>query len=105
MFYSRVYDAKTGHTIGNLLNITVEGAMVLSDRQVTANILMELHIELPDGFADKSELVIKGKSLWCQKDINPEFFDIGYQFLELNPKDEEIIQKLVKEYGFRDRVV
>jgi len=103
MFYSRVHDAITGRQVGNLLNITVGGAMVLCDKPIEPQTVMELHIELPDGIADKSELVITGTSVWHQPDINPEFFDVGFQFQEVDPADQKIIQVLVKEYGFRQQ--
>jgi len=103
MFYSRVRDGISGRQVGNLLNITVGGAMVLCDRPIEPQIVMELHIELPDGIAVKSELVVTATSLWHQADINPEFYDVGFQFHEVDPADHEIIQRLIKEYGFRQQ--
>ena len=103
MFYSRVHDGISGRQVGNLLNITAEGAMVLCDKPVEPLTVMELHIELPEGIADKSEMVITATSLWHQPDINPEFFDVGFQFASVIPADQDIIQILVKEYGFRQQ--
>ena len=103
IFYSRVSDAITGRQVGNLLNITVGGAMVLCEKPIEPQTVMELHIELPDGIAEKSELVITATSVWHQPDINPEFYDVGLRFQEVTPEDQEIIQVLVKEYGFRQQ--
>jgi hypothetical protein len=103
MFYSRVVDANTGRMVGNLLNITPEGAMVLSEKQIPPDIAMELHIELPEEISPKPELIFQAISLWCQPDINPEFFDVGFQFQDVSEEKAEVIQRLVKEYGFRDR--
>jgi PilZ domain len=102
LFYARVYDSKSGRTIGNLLNITPDGAMVLSEKQVDSDLMMELHIELPDGIATKQELVFTAKSLWCQPDINPEFYDVGFQFDKVSDEDGKIIQRMIEEYGFRE---
>jgi hypothetical protein len=101
MFYSRVSDGITGRQVGNLLNITSGGAMVLSEKPIEPQTKMQLHIELPEGIAEKSELVIDATSLWHQPDINPEFFDVGFQFAQVSPTDQAIIQVLVEEYGFR----
>jgi hypothetical protein len=103
IFYSRVSDAITGRQVGNLLNITAGGAMVLCEKPIDPQIVMELHIELPDGIAEKSELVITATSVWHQPDINPEFYDVGFRFQEVAPEDQKIIQVLVKEYGFRQQ--
>lgn len=103
MFYSRVNDGITGRQVGNLLNITIGGAMVLCDKPVDPQSVMELHIELPEGIAPKSELVITATSIWHQPDINPEFLDVGFQFQNVSPNDEEIIDSFVNEYGFRQQ--
>jgi hypothetical protein len=101
IFYSRVSDGKTGRALGNLLNITPDGAMVLSEKPIETDWSVELHIELPEKLANKPELVLAARSLWCQPDINPEFYDAGFQFQDVTPEDIQIIQRLIEEYGFR----
>jgi hypothetical protein len=103
MFYSRVNDRITGQPVGNLLNITTGGAMILCEKPVDPQDVMELRIELPDGISVKSELIIPAISLWHQPDINPEFYDVGFMFQKVTPADQEIIQVLVEEYGFRQQ--
>ena len=101
IFYSRISDGKSGRVLGYLLNITPDGAMILSEKPVEPDLLVELHIELPDGLSDMRELVIPARSLWCQPDINPEFYDAGFSFLTVSEEYVGIIKRLVEEYGFR----
>jgi len=42
------------------------------------------------------------KSLWCDKDINPDFYDTGYQILDLDIEAAKIIEELISDFGFRD---
>ncbi|MBN2146138.1 MAG: PilZ domain-containing protein [Anaerolineales bacterium] len=102
LFYSRVYDARGGTMIGNLLNITPQGAMVLADKPIEPGIEFNLHIELPEGISDKTFIDVDARSLWHQPDINPEFIDIGFEFTRIDEQDLPIISRLVDEYGFRD---
>jgi hypothetical protein len=102
LLFAHVYDSKSDKIIGTLLNITLEGAMVLSESRVDANSTMELHIKLPDNFVQKNELVFTANSRWCGPDINPEFFDVGYQFANVNEEDSKIIQAIIEKYGFKD---
>ncbi len=39
---------------------------------------------------------------WCAPDINPEFFDVGYQFANVSDEDGQIIQAIIEKYGFKD---
>lgn len=102
LFYSRVYDAQRGTMVGNLLNITPQGAMVLTDKPLEEKTDLFLWIELPEGLADKSRFEVRAVSLWCKPDINPEFYDVGFEFTEIKPEDVLIIQRLIEQYGFRD---
>jgi hypothetical protein len=102
LLFANVYDSKSGKIVGTLLNITLEGAMVLSEREIDANNVMELHIKLPENFVQKNELVFTANSRWCGPDINPEFFDVGYQFASVSEEDGQIIQTIIEKYGFKD---
>jgi hypothetical protein len=85
LLFANVYDSKSGKIIGTLLNITLEGAMVLSENRV-----------------EKNELVFTANSRWCGPDINPEFFDVGYQFANVSDEDSQIIQAIIEKYGFKE---
>jgi hypothetical protein len=102
LLFANVYDSKSGKIIGTLLNITLEGAMVLSENRVDADNTMELHIKLPENFVQKNELVFVASSRWCGPDINPEFYDVGYQFANVSDEDSQIIQAIIEKYGFKE---
>ena len=101
IFYSRVSDGKSGRALGYLINITPQGAMILSEKLQDVDLEVELHIELPEGLSNLREMVIPARSRWCQPDINPEFYDVGFMFLEISKEYTELILKMVEEYGFR----
>lgn len=102
LLFASVLDSDTGRVIGTLLNITLEGAMVLSERKIDSDNVMELHIKLPENFVQKHELVFTANSRWCAPDINPEFYDVGYQFANVSEEDSQIIQAIIEKYGFKD---
>lgn len=102
LLFANVYDSKSGKIIGTLLNITLEGAMVLTENMIDRDNVMELHIKLPENFVKKNELVFTANSRWCAPDINPEYFDVGYQFASVSEEDGKIIQAIIEKYGFKE---
>jgi hypothetical protein len=102
LLFASVYDSSSGRVIGTLLYITLEGAMVLSQNKIDSGEVMELHIKLPENFVQKHELIFTANSRWCAPDINPEFFDVGYQFANVSDEDSRIIQAIIEKYGFKD---
>jgi hypothetical protein len=102
LLFANVYDSISGKIIGTLLNITLEGAMVLTESKIDQNNVMELHIKLPENFVKKNELIFTANSRWCAPDINPEYFDVGYQFANVSEEDGHIIQAIIEKYGFKE---
>jgi len=102
LLFANVYDSKSGRIIGTLLNLTLEGAMVLSENRIDSDKIMELHIKLPENFVQKNELIFTANSKWCAPDINPEFFDVGYQFANVSEEDRKIILEIIEKYGFKE---
>ncbi len=102
LLFANVYNTKSNRIIGTLLNITLDGAMILSEREIDSDNVMELHIKLPENFVQKNELVFTANSRWCAPDINPEFYDVGYQFANVSEEDAKIIQAIIEKYGFKE---
>lgn len=102
LYYMRVYDAETRQQIGNLVDLTPEGAMLVSENPLPTKKTYNLKLELSEDVADKPFLDFTAKSLWCQPDIEPHFFNTGFKTIKISPEDVKIIQRIVEVYGFRD---
>jgi hypothetical protein len=102
MYYVRVFDVYTGELVGNLVDITPQGAKLVSKASIPTNRVFQLKMELSEDIADKPYLEFTAKSLWCQPDIDPRLYNTGFQLLDVAPQDVEIIQRIIDTYGFRN---
>jgi hypothetical protein len=102
LYYMRVYDVSTRQQIGNLVDITPRGIMVVSDHEIEVGQVSRLKMELTAEVAEKSFMEFSVKSKWCKPDINPHMFNTGFEILDLQPDDAKIILRIVDEFGFRD---
>ena len=78
MFYSRVFNLKTGRLLGYLGNLTTEGAMVISEIELPTQKEYSLRMDLPEDIYQKSLINLQAKSVWCRPDIDPNFFNTGF---------------------------
>ena len=100
--YSRVFDRKTGKVIGYLSDLTVKGAMVIGEHHLENGETYQLRIDLPESSEfNKDHLDIIAKSVWSKPDIDPVFFNTGFEFGEIDPGDAKIIQRMIELYEFR----
>ncbi len=102
MFYSRVFNMKTGELVGHIVDITREGAMLISETPQESGVTFKFRMELPEEFSGKQFLTFEAKSVWCSQDIIPAFYDIGFQLLNVPQADIELIERLVEAFGFRE---
>ena len=57
---------------------------------------------LPAEIVGSKQINFDAKSIRCNKDINPDFYNIGFQLQNVEPRDTEIIKRLIGEFGFQD---
>ena len=76
--------------------------MLISEEPIKLNVIYELRMELSDEVSEKPYLDFSAKSLWAKPDIDPHYYDTGFQFINTTPADDQIIQKIIEAYGFRD---
>lgn len=100
-FYLRIFNRKDGNLIGYLGDITPEGIMLISEKPLETNRFFKLRMDLP-GTSTAKRLEFEAKSIWCQPDVNPDFYDIGFQLLDMSKRDAATIGDLISDYGFRD---
>ena len=102
LYYMRVYDAETRLQIGNLVDLTPRGAMLVSEHPLPIKTNYRLKLELSEDVADKPYLEFNAKSLWTRPDIEPHFFNTGFKILDLAAEDVKIVNRIIEVYGFRD---
>jgi hypothetical protein len=102
MYYSRVYDRKTGIVIGYMVDLTPEGAMVISEEPIEVGKTYRLRMDMPEELAEKANLDFEAESVWCKPDIDPHFYGTGFQIHSLSEPEISMIERMIQEYGFRD---
>ena len=102
MFYSRVFDRKTGKLLGYLGNITIEGVMVISEAPINTGENYKLRMDLPEYIYKKPVLNFQAISLWCENDVDPNFYNTGFQLKGIAQEDNDIIASFINDYGLRE---
>jgi hypothetical protein len=102
LFYSRVFDRKTGVFLGYLGNMNEGGLMIISENPIEIDQTFLLRIDLPDDIYDTPVLNFSARSKWCRLDIDPNFYNTGFQLEDITEDGKNIVAQIIDEYGFRD---
>lgn len=100
IYYLDSIDLETKQCIGQLIDISLEGAMLISKIPIPAGIKVRLNIVLPTGFSDENYLIIEAESVRNCRDVNSDYYDTGLHFINLNSLTQKAIASLIDTYGF-----
>ena len=102
MAYTQVFDLYGGYLLGYLGDLHLLGAMVIGDKAMEENTELTLAIELPElPNISMSRITMAARVAWCQQDISPDFFNLGFEFKEVTSEQKTVIEAIMKNYEFR----
>ena len=76
--------------------------MLISEDPIDTDTVFQLKMDLPQGMGKKQELYFDARSVWHRKDMNPNFYNTGFQFLKVTRDHFVVIEQLLDDFGFRD---
>lgn len=102
MSFSQVIDLYSGKLMGYLGDLNLFGAMVIGNEPLEVNARLTISIQLPELPGLKiSRMVLPVRVAYCQKDVSPEYFNIGLEFELVTDRQKQIIAALMETYEFR----
>ncbi|MDK1029010.1 MAG: PilZ domain-containing protein [Anaerolineae bacterium] len=100
--YSRVFERNKGKMLGYLGDLSISGAMIISEHKQEENSVLPLRFDLPDvHLFDVDHLNISARIAHCDPDLNPAFYNIGFEFLDLTELQKKTITQMMDAYEFR----
>ena len=100
--YSRVFERTLGKLLGYLADLSLEGAMIISEDKLAIDTPISLRFDLPDANVfDRNSLNLPARVARCDPDISPGFFNVGFEFQEVDEEQKSIIMKMMDIYEFR----
>ena len=102
MAYTQVFNLNGGLLLGYLGDLNLHGLMVIGDKAMIENTELTLAIELPElPNISASRITMPVRVAWCQQDISPEYFNVGFEFKEVTDKQKSVIEAIIANYEFR----
>jgi len=98
-YYTSVINTEANQKLGDLVDISAQGAMLVSDTPIPTGQTLFLRLPLDEDVFEKPALEFKALSIWCHPDMEPNLYNIGLEILDLPPEDRNIISRIAVRYG------
>lgn len=101
-YYLRIIDAKSGHQLGNLIDISDDGLMMISDKQIKKGEIIPISMILPEKRVGTKKVEFMCRSVWSKPSINPDFFETGFQIIDIDTDEKLKLVNIIKDIIFED---
>jgi hypothetical protein len=98
-YFLTVLDQNTSEQIGLLVDLNTVGAMVIRETKFEIGESSKIRIVLPEEIDGAKFIDIDVKSKWCEKDINPSFYAVGFEIQSISEKNKLLIVRLMNAFG------
>ncbi|RFA25840.1 hypothetical protein CAI21_17940 [Alkalilimnicola ehrlichii] len=83
----RVMDRNNHAVLGNLVNLSPEGFMLISPNALVEGGYSELELELPKIVNGRSRIAVDARCIWCQKSSYSDDYGAGFQIERIPEQD------------------
>lgn len=97
MFYLAVYDQENDSSLGQILDISMGGLRLLSEKPIPVKARFHIVIDVSLESGKKGKIPVEAKSVWSQDDDNPGFYVTGFQFFGLSSQAKQFIRAVIDE--------
>ena len=94
-----ISDTINGGDFGELINVTVEGIMVMTDREIPTHSIYQLALQLPLAINGSDTIELGADCLWCRTAENFHRYWAGFQIIDASEQAMEQLQELITHYS------
>ena len=92
-----VYDCSTNQSLGKLVNLSIDGAMLVSEKSVKPAASFPCRMELEQQILGRTEIYFDAECRWCRKNIALGRWESGYR-LSASGIDAYLISYLMLKF-------
>jgi PilZ domain len=94
----KVSDLNTEEYVGNVVNISPGGIMMVTHLDIQANSVYQLRINIPDGYGKLDPIVFGGEILWIDKYMDKNKRWAGIQIIDISDEMTIRLVQLIDDF-------
>ena len=98
IYYLAVFDRNTDDLMGYLADISLEGAMLLCEEPLEIDNVYQFKIEIISASSSNKQVEFDAKCVWKKQNEYIDFYNFGFKFVKIDPKNIDEIQSLIDTY-------
>ena len=93
-----VYDRNTDTAFGQVVNMSIGGMLLISDKPIPTDRVFQLRISLPNPINGVDYVNFGAESLWASPAMDENNFWTGLQIIDVSDTDSRILAILIEDW-------
>jgi Tfp pilus assembly protein PilZ len=103
--FTPVYDCQRNLLLGHLDDLSMKGARLIGKKAMEVNKQIILAIGFPETPQFPARrAIIPSRVAWCKPEKNPQYFNVGFEFQEIDQENKTALKAILDKYRFRFKV-
>lgn len=98
IYFLRVFDALSGDLLGQMVDLTTDGIMVIGERAIPPRQKYTLRMDLPRNIPVGRHLTVEARSKWSRRDPGGDFYHTGFRIVDMSPDAHRIVEQLIERF-------
>lgn len=93
-----IHDVVHQRTLGELVNITIEGMMSIGETPVELDAILQISLELPEPIAGEDHIDLGVICLWTREAEHSNRYWAGFQIIDASMQSIKRIESLIRDH-------
>ena len=100
--FTPVVDVHTNTPLGYLGDLTLKGALMISENPMESGQTLTVAIEFRDSpdAPPSGHMIISARVAWCKLEEHRTYFNVGLEFTDMLEKNKSLIGEILEKYEF-----
>jgi len=98
IYFLRVFNARSGDLLGQMVDLTTNGIMVIGEAAVAPRQKYTLRMDLPRNVPLGRHLTLEARCKWCRRDQGGDFYSMGFRIVDMSPEAHRVVEQLIERF-------
>ena len=97
--FVEVGNRETGKIIGHLLDFSLAGVRIMSDKEFSESVLYLLRADFPTSKSESAIVTFDATCVWCRQREEDDLYEAGFVFQRISEEDLAVLRLLLAQHS------
>jgi hypothetical protein len=97
--FIEVGNRETGKVVGHLMDFSLNGVRIMSDKEFSESVLYFLRADFPTSKTESTIVTFDASCVWCKQREDDDLYEAGFLFQKISEEDLAVLRLLLAQHS------